>query len=140
MADNFSGTGTLSGSANIELVASGPYSWTPQFTLSQYMQVGYTPEYGTTAQIEFPQPVTQPGWAQIVGTTTTFTISGITGPYAALNGKTITSPVNESNLLNFSGFGVEFTNTWSGLSLPQFIGFDEGGINNVLPGFTLSWN
>jgi hypothetical protein len=115
------------------------YSWTVPFSdieYDQYWFIDTTPEpYNTTITLTGLNPRSVTGYPQ-TNTIKTFTISGITGANAALNGTTITALAEANQIENTTSFGAAFTSTYIALGLQQFVGNPKV----LFPGFTLNWS
>lgn len=125
-ANTFSGPAVLTGPVTISVEAGAP-----TFTYSATPSINGIYNYGaganTTLMLGAPYADTA------IADGTQITISGITGPNAALNGTvcTVVHGARYSPVIS-----VEFTNAWYALGLPQFNFVQDGGC----PGLTFNWN
>ena len=114
------------------------YSWTVPFNNNSWWYISNYPGGYNGIDLYGLNPRNQAGWPQ-VDTVITFTISGITGPNAALNGKTITATATATAVESFDSFGAGFDSTYTALGLPGYISYPTGP-NVTFPGFTLNWS
>lgn len=138
-ATNATGTDTKTFTLTVTAASTG-YSWTvpyPSQPFLEYWFIDTSPDpYNNVITLETLNPRSIAGYPQ-VDTVITFTISGITGANAALNGKTITATAQANQIaVYFGGFGAEFNSTWETLNLLNLISTPK----NTFPGFTLNWN
>ena len=133
--NKFTGSGSLTGSANVSLVPSGG----PTFTYSWALT---TTSNWDSNGLYFSPPIapTFPADSWSVGATKTATLSGLTGGQTIFNGTELVITRSQSNNFYFSQDSPTIDSVFALQDyLYNGVGFD-GTITIDYPGITFNWN
>jgi hypothetical protein len=133
VGNKFTGSGTITGAGNITIVPVAPtFTYTVARTLTGYYSYG-----ASNGKYLFVSPNLGTGY---INNGTVFTVSGVTGPYAAVNGTTFTGTSGGNSEIDIFGTDSFSAALISLGAIPTSGYYANFSFSSVLPGFTINWN